>query len=142
MAKMTKAEKETAARRRARNKFRGVNVTDAAIGYGGLTIWTDTLFKTDPVSFFTDKTGGGNAFTVTAREILDTRKGGKGGAGSHGKNAFSMIDQNARTDGLKAIGKSIIYGVATGLGKKATAKPRAFLNSQLRNLQMDKWIRF
>jgi hypothetical protein len=142
MAKMTAKDKEAAKRKRARNKFRGVNVTDAAIGYGGLSIWTDALLKVDPIQFFTDTTGGGSAYKVTGREIIDSIMGGKGGAGSFGNNAFNMIEHNARQNGLMAVGKSVVYGVVTGVGKTATRKPRNFLNAQLKNLKLDKWIKF
>ena len=156
MAKMTKAEK--AAAKRARNKFRGINVTDFAIGYGGLAIWTEALLLVNPIQFFTDKTGAGNSFRITARELLDSAMGGAGGVGAYlsapkttsnprggslsSSNAFAVVERNAKLNGMNAIGKSIVYGVATGLGKKATAKPRRFLNKMIKTVQMDKYIRF
>jgi hypothetical protein len=146
---MTKKEKAAAKARRARNKFRGINVTDAAIGYGGLAIWTDALFRVDPVQFITDKGGGRSSYKITVREIFDSVMGGAGGVAANtatglgiNTNAFAMIERNAKTYGLNAIGKSIVYGAATNIGKKVTTKPRAFLNRQLKNLQMEKWIKF
>lgn len=156
MAKMTKAEK--AAAKRARNKFRGINVTDFAIGYGALSIWSEALLRVDPIQFFTDKTGAGNSLRITGRELLHSIQGGSGGVGAYlsqpasasnpsgGKlgvsNAFGAIEYNAKMNGLNAIGKSIVYGVVTTVGKKATVKPRSFLNKMVKTVQMDKWIRF
>ena len=156
MAKMTKAEK--AAAKRARNKFKGINVTDFAIGYGGLAIWTDALLMVDPIQFFTDKAGAGNSYRITGRELLDSIMGGAGGVGAYlsapktasnptgGKltssNAFSVIERNAKVNGLNAVGKSIVYGVVTGLGKKATTKPRNFLNKNLKQFGLGKYIKF
>lgn len=147
---MTKKEKALAKARRARNKFRGVNVTDALIGYGGLSIWTDALLRVDPIQFFMDKTGGGNSFAITGRELIDGIMGGRGGVATmhvaSGKvtaaNPFAVISRNAQVHGLNAVGKSIVYGIVTGVGKKATTKPRAFLNRQLKTFKMDKWIKF
>lgn len=150
MAKMTKAEKEAAKRKRARNRFRGVNVTDALIGYGGLAIWTDALLRVDPIQFFTDKKGAGSSFRITGREVLDSLMGGGAGiSATHvasgklsAQNPMAVIQYNAQQHGLKAVGKSIVYGVATTFGKKATKKPRAFLNNMVKTVQMEKWIKF
>jgi len=148
MAKMTKAQKAAAARRR--NRFKGINVTDAALGYAGVAIWSDALLQVSPIQFFTDKTGGGSSWAITGRELLDGLMGGAGGVYAGGvtkgyysaANPFAVIQANASKHGVEALVKTVGLGVAGTVGKKVTRKPRAFLNKTIRQFGLGEWIRF
>jgi len=147
---MTKKEKEAAKRARARNKFRGINVTDAMLGYASVAIWSDALLRVSPIQFFTDKSGGGSSWSITGRELIDGLMGGTGGVYAGGvekgyykaANPFAVIEANARKRGVKAIFQSVGLGIAGTVGKQVTKKPRAFINKTLKTFQLDKWIRF
>tara|TARA_Y100000310_G_C20439118_1_gene695185 strand:+ start:309 stop:740 length:432 start_codon:yes stop_codon:yes gene_type:complete len=136
--------------RTPRRRFTGINVTDAALGYAGVAIWSDALLGVDPIQFFTDKTGGGSTFKITGRELLDGLMGGTSGVyAGHvesgrldAQNALAVIRHNATQNAGGAIFKSIGLGIAGNVGKKVTRKPRAFLNKQLRNFGMGDFIRF
>ena len=148
MAKMTKAQKAAAARRR--NRFKGINVTDAALGYAGVAIWSEALLRVGPIQFFTDTQGAGNSFKITGRELLDGLMGGTGGvygpsaaaAGVSPANPLGVIMHNAKKNGATAIFQSVGLGIAGNVGKKVTRKPRAFLNKTIRQFGMGEWIRF
>jgi hypothetical protein len=136
--------------KRSRKRFTGINVTDAALGYAGVAIWSEALLGVDPIQFFTDKTGGGSSFKITGRELISGLMGGSSGvAAMHvtsGKldaaTALSVIKMNATNNAGGALLKSVGLGVAGTVGKKVTRKPRAFLNRQMRNFGMGDFIRF
>jgi hypothetical protein len=137
-------------KRRASKRFTGINVTDAALGYAGVAIWSEALLGVDPIQFFTDKTGGGGSFRITGRELMSGLMGGSYGVAemhvTSGKldaaTALSVIKRNATNNAGGALFKSIGLGVAGTVGKKVTRKPRAFLNRQIRNFGMGDFIRF
>jgi hypothetical protein len=137
--------------KRRTKRFKGINVTDAALGYAGVSIWSNALLQVDPIEFFTSKTGGSypGSFKITGRELLDSLMGGAGGvyagtAVKHGvaPNAFGAIQHNAITYGPKALFQSVGLAVGGTVGKRVTRKPRAFLNKQLRNFGLGDMIRF
>lgn len=138
--------KKTARRRR----FTGINVTDAALGYAGVSIWTQALLNVDPVQFFMDKEGGGSSLKITARELLAVVTGGDQGVwGGHvtsglleDNTALEVIKMNASQNMGDAIIKSAGLAIGGAIGKKVTRKPRAFLNKQIRNFGFGDMIRF
>lgn len=147
MAKMTKAQKAAAARRR--NRFKGINVTDAALGYAGVAIWSEAILGVNPIQFFTRQPASGNSFKLNMYEIMDSVMGGTGGvygptATSAGiqQNAFAVMERNARNNGVDAIVKSIGLGIAGTVGKKVTRKPRSFLNKTIKQFGLGEWVRF
>ena len=145
---MTKKEKAAAARRR--NRFKGINVTDAVLGYAGVSIWSEALLRVNPLQFFTDTQGAGNSFRITGRELLDGLMGGAGGVspnsaekwGVSPANPLGVIMHNAKKNGTTAIFQSIGLGIAGNVGKKVTKKPRSFLNKTIKQFGMGEWIRF
>tara|TARA_R110000824_G_scaffold64046_1_gene167725 strand:- start:3258 stop:3701 length:444 start_codon:yes stop_codon:yes gene_type:complete len=147
---MTKKEKAAAKARRARNKFRGINVTDAVLGYAGVSIWSEALLRVNPFQFFTDTQGAGNSFRITGRELLDGLMGGAGGVSANTAekwgvapaNPLGVIMHNAKKNGTTAIFQSIGLGIAGSVGKKVTKKPRSFLNKTIKQFGMGEWIRF
>jgi hypothetical protein len=137
--------------KRRTKRFRGINVTDAALGYAGVSIWSNALLQVDPIEFFTSKTGGSypGSFKITGRELIDSLMGGTGGVYSAtaskagvAQNAFGAIQRNAMVNGPTALVQSVALGVGGTIGKRVTRKPRAFLNKQLRNFGLGDMIRF
>ena len=147
MAKMTKAQKAAAARRR--NRFKGINVTDAALGYAGVSIWSEAILGVNPIQFFTRQPASGSSLKLNMYEILDSVMGGTGGvygptavAQGISQNAFGVMERNARNNGVDAIVKSIGLGIAGTVGKKVTRKPRSFLNKTIKQFGLGEWVRF
>lgn len=135
-------------RRRSR-KFKGLNVTDAVLGYAGVSIWSEALLGVDPIQFLTDKTGGTGTWQITGRELVDSILGGTGGAGATStanvgvaQNAFGVIKHNATQNATNALWQSAGLAVAGTVGKRVTRKPRNFLNRQLKNFGLGDMIRF
>ena len=136
-------------KRSPRKKFTGINVTDAALGYAGVSIWSEALLGVNPIQFFTKQPAGGSSLKLNMYELLDSVMGGTGGvygptATAQGipQNAFGVIEHNARTNGIDAVVKSVGLGVAGSVGKRVTRKPRAYLNKTLRQFGMGDFIRF
>ena len=137
------------ANRRATKKFKGINVTDAALGYAGVSIWSEALLGVNPIQFFTKQPGSGSSKKLNMYEIIDSLMGGTGGvnpatAGALGiqPNAFAVVELNARNNGIDAVVKSVGLGIAGTVGKKVTRKPRAYINKTLRQFGMGDMIRF
>ena len=132
-----------------RRKFKGVNVTQALLGYAGVSIWTEGLMGVSPIGFFTDTTGGKSSFKITGRELLDSAMGGSGGVfkGSADKfgiadNAFAVVAINAKKNAPDMLMKSVGLGVAGSVGLRLTRKPRAQINKFARSLGLGDLIRF
>jgi hypothetical protein len=136
--------------KRRTKRFKGINVTDAALGYAGVAIWSKALLNVDPIEFFTSKGGGSSgSLSITGRELIDGLMGGKGGvygptAANLGvpANPLGIIQYNAMTNGAGALFQSVGLAVGGTVGKRVTRKPRAFLNKQLRNFGLGDMIRF
>ena len=138
--------------RRSRKKFTGINVTDAALGYAGVSIWSEALLGVNPVEFFTKQPASGSTGKLNIYELIDSAMGGRGGVNAAtiaqhypagtAPNAFGVIQHNARTNGIDALVKSVGLGIAGNVGKKVTRKPRAYLNKTLRQFGMGDFIRF
>jgi hypothetical protein len=140
------------ANRRATKKFKGINVTDAALGYAGVSIWSEALLGVNPIQFFTKQPASMLSDKLNVYEIIDSLMGGRGGvstavgaslttAGSQ-PNAFGILEKNARTNGIDAVVKSVGLGIAGSVGKKVTRKPRAYINKTIRQFGMGDFIRF
>ena len=132
-----------------RRKFKGVNVTDAALGYVGVSIWSEALLGVNPIQFFTKQPASGSSTILNMYEIIDSITGGAGGVYGPSAtklgiepNAFGVIEYNARKNGIDAVVKSIGLGIAGTVGKKVTKKPRASLNKLIRNFGFGDMIRF
>jgi hypothetical protein len=137
------------AKRRASKRFTGINVTDAALGYAGISIWSEALLGVNPIQFFTKQPASGSSTKLNLYEIMDSMMGGRGGVATNTAgllgiepNAFGVLELNARRNGIDAVVKSIGLGIAGGVGKKVTRKPRAYLNKTLRQFGMGDFIRF
>lgn len=136
--------------KRRTRRFKGINVTDAALGYAGVSIWSNALLKVDPIEFFTSKGGGSAGSTsITGREIIDALMGGTAGISASTASKFGftnsvlgVVEHNARANAANAIFQSVGLAVGGTLGKRVTRKPRAFLNKQLRNFGLGDMIRF
>jgi len=135
-------------KRSTRRKFKGVNVTQALLGYAGVSIWTEGLMGVSPIGFFTETTAG-SSFKITGRELLDSAMGGSGGVfkGSADKagiadNAFAVVAMNARKNAPDMLMKSVGLGVASSVGLRLTRKPRAQINKFARSLGLGDMIRF
>jgi len=136
-------------KRSRRRKFTGINITDAALGYAGVSIWSEALLGVGPIQFLTDTTGGSGTWQITGRELLNSIMGGTGGAGATStanvgvaQNAFGVIKHNATTHGANALFQSVGLAAAGTIGKRVTRKPRNFLNRQLKNFGLGDMIRF
>lgn len=136
--------------KRRTRRFKGINVTDAALGYAGVSIWSKALLNVDPIEFFTSKGGGASgSLSITGRELIDGLMGGSGGvygptASNLGvaANPLGIIQHNAMANGAGALFQSVGLAVGGTVGKRVTRKPRAFLNKQLRNFGLGDMIRF
>jgi len=136
-------------KRRASRKFKGINVTDAALGYAGAAIWSEALLGVNPIQFFTRQPASGSSLKLNMYEVLDSLMGGTGGvygptATAQGipQNAFGVIQLNATNNGIDAVVKSVGLGIAGTVGKKVTKKPRAFLNKTIRQFGLGDMVRF
>ena len=135
--------------KRRTKRFKGINVTDAALGYAGVSIWSNALLKVDPIEFFTSPGGAAGSTAITGREIIDSLMGGTAGISASTASKFGftnsvlgVVEYNARANAANAIFKSVGLAVGGTLGKRVTRKPRAFLNKQLRNFGLGDMIRF
>jgi hypothetical protein len=145
---MARGKKKVTRRRR----FKGVNVTDAALGYVGVSIWSEALLGVNPIQFFTKQPASSSTGKLNIYEIIDGLMGGDGGVNpatvsqyypkGTAPTAFGIIEHNARTRGLEAVAKSIGLGIAGTVGKKVTKKPRATLNKLIREFGFGDMIRF
>lgn len=135
--------------RSRRRKFTGINITDAALGYAGVSIWSEALLGVGPIQFFTDTTGGSGTWELTGRELINSLMGGTGGvygpsATAMGveANALGVIKHNAMENAGGALFQSIALTAGGVIGKRVTRKPRNFLNRQLKNFGLGDMIRF
>jgi len=139
-------------KRSPRKRFTGINVTDAALGYAGVSIWSEALLGVNPIEFFTKQPAASSTGQLNVYEILDSLMGGKGGVSAATvaqyyppgtkPNAFGVIQVNASRNGIDALVKSVGLGVAGSVGKKVTRKPRAYLNKTLRQFGLGDMVRF
>ena len=135
--------------RRATKKFKGINVTDAALGYAGVSIWSEALLGVNPIQFFTKQPASGSTTRLNMYEIIDSLMGGPGGVNpvtavalGVERNAFAIVEMNARKNGIDAVVKSVGLGIAGSVGKKVTRKPRAYINKTIRQFGLGDMIRF
>ena len=136
-------------KRRASKKFKGINVTDAALGYAGVSIWSEALLGVNPIQFFQKQPASSSTKQLNLYEIMDSLMGGVGGVNAATatalgveRNAFAIVELNARANGMDAVVKSVGLGIAGSVGKKVTRKPRAYINKTLRQFGMGDFIRF
>jgi len=112
MAKETKKQRAARLARARRNRFKGLNVVNAAETYAQLSIWSDAMLGVNPISFVTgvipenaSKKGGAynpgadGGHTVTLPELAGFRKGGHSGElggnyGSYADNALEAVARN------------------------------------------------
>lgn len=141
-------------KRKTPRKFRGLNIMKAAEAYALTNIWTEAAFNTNPIEFLTGFTSysGGTRFipgrdggqTITLPELLGAGPGGIGGNyGSYASGFTEAVTKNVggleglAMAGLKSAGVSIGFRLASRL----TRRPRAMLNSQLRNFGVGDMVR-
>lgn len=155
MAKMTKAQKAAAARRR-RNRSKGLNVVSLAEGYVQTNIWTDKLFNTNPFEFVTGITrgtfnpGSDGGSVISIPEIIKFQGGNFGTYAADLPSAVSRnITGKTSSDVMDVVGglfmpavQTALVGVGFKFGKKATAKPRRAINKALRDFGLGDFIRF
>jgi len=133
-----------------RRRFTGINILDAAQTYAQASVWSEALFKVNPIEFITSKHAGrGASNKITLMELLDSIAGGAGGvhpatatAAGVSANAFGMIQSNLRGEWVEATVKSVGIGIGFKIAKKALAAPRRNLNKLTRNLGMGSMVKF
>jgi hypothetical protein len=155
--------------RKAKNKrrspkFKGVNLVNAAEGYVQTSIWTNALFKTNPISFLTGMTkrssgaltyapGADGGSVITVPELLGAGPGGIGGNyGNYADNFIGAVSRNlsGKSDGtfidatvglIQPAIASTLVGVGFKVGKELTKKPRRMFNKMSKNLGLGSMVR-
>ena len=148
--------------RKARKKFTGLNVLSLAEGYVQSNIWTEKMFRANPVEFATgivDGTfnpGGDGGSVITIPEIVGfgsrsfNQSGGNFGSyandltGAVARNISGKADANAYDVGLGLVMPAIqtaLVGAGFKWGKKLTSKPRAAVNRQIKMLGLGQMVR-
>ena len=148
--------------RKARKKFTGLNVLSLAEGYVQSNIWTEKMFRTNPIEFATgivDGTfnpGGDGGNVITIPEIVGfgsrsfNQSGGNFGSyandltGAVARNISGKTDANAYDVGLGLVMPAIqtaLVGAGFKWGKALTSRPRSAVNRQLKMLGLGQMIR-
>ena len=140
---MTTAGLQMAKRKksRSRRRFTGINALALAETYALSSIWTEQLFRVNPIEFLTGVVGGkynpgadGSA-VITLPELLGAGPGGFGG--NYTKGDFMSNVQN-NLGGLEGVFMAGLKSAGVSFGfravKKLTSKPRRMINAQLRNI--------
>lgn len=150
-------------KRSRRAKFTGVNVLTLAEGYIQTNIWTEKMFRTNPIEFVTGITDGtynpgqDGGKTISIPEIIGfgsrsfNQSGGNFGSYANdlrGAVARNIADTNSEYTtydvGLGLLMPAVqtaMVGVGFKWGKKLTSKPRAAVNRQLKMLGLGQMVR-
>jgi len=123
--------------RRRRNP--AVNVLALVEGYSYASIWSDALFKVNPIEFvlgnqtgmYSGQAAGTNE--ISLKELLSGwNTASLTTSGSSAMTSLDIVRNNAMNNWGDAAIKSVLYGVGWRVGIKATAPARRKVNSFLR----------
>jgi hypothetical protein len=127
---------------RTRRRFTGINALALAETYALSSIWTEQLFRVNPIEFMTGVVGGkynpgrDGARVITLPELLGAGPGGFGG--NYGGSGDFMSNVQSNLGGLEGVFMAGLKSAGVSFGfravKKLTSKPRRMINAQLRNI--------
>ena len=137
-----------------RKKFKGINVTNTLEAYTQVAVWSEAAFEMNPIEFLFSQDGGYST-SISAKELVQSLMGqnvlgqydASTGRGSSAikrgdQNALDVIQTNFKDNWMDAAWKSVGLGVGWRLGRKATQKPRRYMNKLLKDFGLSDMIRF